>query len=119
MEQATPSSPDPGKGPPTPTEEPHKQPQGGETNFFAQPGILAGKNGLHATLNENMYETDLLFSGCGWDGGWTALHNSPGQSQTTIISTELPIASLPPFTTQFNFTTMQTFQATSSVQSCS
>ena len=43
VEQATPSSPEPGKLPPTPTEEPHKQPQpGGETNFFAQPGILAG-----------------------------------------------------------------------------
>lgn len=41
VQQATPSSPDPAKGPPTPTEEPHKQPQGGETNFFAQPGILA------------------------------------------------------------------------------
>jgi len=42
VEQATPSSPEPGKLPPTPTEEPHKQPQpGGETNFFAQPGILA------------------------------------------------------------------------------
>ena len=42
VQQATPSSPEPGKGPPTPSEEPHKQPQGGETNFFAQPGILAG-----------------------------------------------------------------------------
>jgi len=41
VQQATPSSPEPGKGPPTPSEEPHKQPQGGETNFFAQPGILA------------------------------------------------------------------------------
>ena len=28
-----------------PTEEPHRQPQG-ETNFFAQPGILAGKGRL-------------------------------------------------------------------------
>jgi len=37
VQQATPSSP----GPPTPTEEPHKTHQGGETNFFAQPGILA------------------------------------------------------------------------------
>ena len=46
VEQATPSSPEPGKLPPTPTEEPHKQPQpGGETNFFAQPGILAGDYG--------------------------------------------------------------------------
>jgi len=41
VQQATPSSPDPAKVPPTPTEEPHKQHQGGETNFFAQPGILA------------------------------------------------------------------------------
>lgn len=41
VQQATPSSPGPGKGPPTPTEEPHKTHQGGETNFFAQPGILA------------------------------------------------------------------------------
>ena len=35
--QDTPSSPEPGKGPSTSTE----QPQGGETNLFAQPGILA------------------------------------------------------------------------------
>ena len=41
VQQATPSSP----GPPTPTEEPHKTHQGGETNFFAQPGILAGNCG--------------------------------------------------------------------------
>ena len=27
----------------TASEGPHRQPQGGETNFFAQPGILAGE----------------------------------------------------------------------------
>ena len=63
VQQATPSSPEPGKGPPTPTEEPHKEPQGGETNFFAQPGILAGDCGCQLSendLNSSGLENNML-----------------------------------------------------------
>ena len=61
-QEVTPSSPDPAKGLPSLTEdflqllseELQEQPQGGETNFFGQPGILAGDYGRQQSGCVNM-----------------------------------------------------------------